>query len=80
MPSSSPPLPLPHHHHDYSLSLEETQQLAGLARRKSNDRLVREDLRLRLAHNNILDSLLRDIAKRSPPPSPDVKSAREMNR
>ncbi|RMZ79232.1 hypothetical protein DV737_g3541, partial [Chaetothyriales sp. CBS 132003] len=66
---SSPPLPL-------SLSLEETEQLAGLARRKSNDRVVREDLRLKLAHNNVLDSLLRDIAKRSPPPSPLQRSVR----
>ena len=52
------------------LSLEETQQLAGLARRKSNDKMVREDLRLKLGHTNVLDSLLKDIAKRSPPPSP----------
>jgi hypothetical protein len=52
------------------LSLEETHQLAGLARRKSNDRMVREDLRLKLAHTNVLDNLLKDIAKRSPPPSP----------
>lgn len=53
-----------------SLSLEETYNLADRARRKSSDKLVREDLRLKLGHTNVLDSLLKDIAKRSPPPSP----------
>ena len=52
------------------LSLEETHDLVTLARRKSNDRMVREDLRLKLGHTNVLDHLLKDIAKRSPPPSP----------
>ena len=52
------------------LSLEETYNLADRARRKSSDRTVREDLRLKLGHTNVLDSLLKDIARRSPPPSP----------
>lgn len=52
------------------LSLEETYNLADRARRKSTDKTVREDLRLKLAHTNVLDSLLKDIARRSPPPSP----------
>ena len=52
------------------LSIEEAHSLAGLARRKSNDRMVREDLLRKLGHTNVLDSLLKDIAKRSPPPSP----------
>jgi hypothetical protein len=53
-----------------SLSLEETYSLADRARRKSSDKFVREDLRLKLGHTNVLDSLLKDIARRSPPPSP----------
>ena len=52
------------------LSLEETHELAGLARRKSNDKMVREDLRLKLGHTNVLGQILKDIAQRSPPPSP----------
>lgn len=52
------------------LSLEETYSLAVRARRKSSDKLVREDLRLKLGHTNVLDSALKDIAARSPPPSP----------
>lgn len=52
------------------LSLEETYNLADRARRKSSDKIVREDLRLKLGHTNVLDSLLKDIARRSPPPSP----------
>lgn len=52
------------------LSLEETFNLADRARRKSTDKNVREDLRLKLGHTNVLDSLLKDIARRSPPPSP----------
>lgn len=52
------------------LSLEETFNLADRARRKSSDKNVREDLRLKLGHTNVLDSLLKDIARRSPPPSP----------
>jgi len=50
------------------LSLEETFNLADRARRKSADKNV--DLRLKLGHTNVLDSLLKDIARRSPPPSP----------
>jgi hypothetical protein len=52
------------------LSLEETYNLADRARRKSTDKNLREDLRLKLGHTNVLDSLLKDIARRSPPPSP----------
>lgn len=52
------------------LSLEETYNLADRARRKSTERNVREDLRLKLGHTNVLDSLLKDIARRSPPASP----------
>ena len=52
------------------LSLEETYTLADKARRKSSDKFVREDLRLKLGHTNVLDFALKDIAARTPPPSP----------
>ena len=51
-------------------SLERSHDLVARARRKSTDKVVQEDLRLRLAHTNVLDSALKDIAARSPPPSP----------
>ncbi|KPI34958.1 uncharacterized protein AB675_3828 [Cyphellophora attinorum] len=62
-----------------SLSLEETYTLADRARRKSSDKLVREDLRLKLGHTNVLDSLLKDIARRSPPPSPTQSCSRPVS-
>ena len=52
------------------LSLEETYSLADRARRKSSDKFIREDLRRKLSHDKVLDSALKDIAARSPPPSP----------
>lgn len=58
------------------LSIEETYHLADTARRKSSEKVVREDLRLKLQHTNFLEMLLQDIAlnekesKKSPPPSP----------
>lgn len=58
------------------LSLEETYSLAHRARRKSTDKNIREDLRLKLAHENVLTSALKDIAVRSPPPSPTQKSVK----
>ncbi|OAP65380.1 hypothetical protein AYL99_01352 [Fonsecaea erecta] len=45
------------------LSREETYHLADTARRKSSDRLVREDLRLKLSHGHLLELLLQDIAR-----------------
>jgi len=45
------------------LSREETYHLADTARRKSSDKLVREDLRLKLSHDHILELLLQDIAR-----------------
>lgn len=69
MPSSKPKLadlpPL-----TKCLSLEETFNLADRARRKSTDKTISEDLRLKLGHTNVLESALKDIAVRSPPPSP----------
>jgi hypothetical protein len=40
-----------------------TYQLADAARRKSSDRTVREDLRLKLSHDHLLEMLLQDIAR-----------------
>ncbi|KAL6245815.1 hypothetical protein RBB50_006968 [Rhinocladiella similis] len=45
------------------LSREVTYQLADTARRKSSERVVREDLRLKLSHDHILELLLQDIAR-----------------
>lgn len=45
------------------LSREETFQLAETARRKSLNREVHDDLRLRLSHEHLLDALLQDIAR-----------------
>ena len=45
------------------LSRQETYQLAEQARRKSSDKLVREDLRLKLSHDHLLELLLQDIAR-----------------
>lgn len=45
------------------LSREETYHLAETARRKSCDRLVREDLRLALSHGHLLGQLLQEIAR-----------------
>ena len=45
------------------LSRTETFQLAETARRKSSDRVVSEDLRLKLSHVHLLDMLLQDIAR-----------------
>lgn len=56
------------------LSLEETFSLVDRARRKSLDKNVHEDLRLRLSHSNVLNSALKEIAARSPPPSPTQSS------
>ncbi|KIX00979.1 uncharacterized protein Z518_10045 [Rhinocladiella mackenziei CBS 650.93] len=47
----------------HRLSREETYQLADYARRKSSDKVVREDLRLRLSHGHMLEMLLQDIAR-----------------
>ena len=58
------------------LSLEETFNLADRARRKSTDKNIREDLRLKIGHENVLGSLLKDIAARSPPPSPTQQVVR----
>lgn len=52
------------------LSLEENFSVADRARRKSSDRYIREDLRLKLGHTNVLDAALKGIAALSPPPSP----------
>jgi hypothetical protein len=52
------------------MSLEETFNIADRARRKSSDKFISEDLRLKLGHTNVLESALKDIAVRSPPPSP----------
>ncbi|KAL2441499.1 hypothetical protein ABEF95_015178 [Exophiala dermatitidis] len=46
-----------------SLSREEAYHLADTARRKSSDKLVRDDLRLRLSHGHLLEMLLQDIAR-----------------
>jgi len=45
------------------LSREETYHLAETARRKSSDRIVRDDLRLSLSHGHLLDQLLQEIAR-----------------
>jgi len=45
------------------LSREETYHLAETARRKSTDRIVRDDLRLSLSHGHLLDQLLQEIAR-----------------
>jgi len=45
------------------LSIEETYHLADTARRKSSDRMVRDDLRLKLSHSHILGMVLQDIAR-----------------
>ncbi|KIW28019.1 uncharacterized protein PV07_07709 [Cladophialophora immunda] len=45
------------------LSREETYHLADTARRKSSDKLIREDLRLKLSHDHLLELLLQDIAR-----------------
>lgn len=45
------------------LSREETYQLANTAQRKSLDRVVREDLRLKLSHDHLLELLLQDLAR-----------------
>ncbi|KAK5265597.1 hypothetical protein LTR99_008734 [Exophiala xenobiotica] len=45
------------------LSREVTYQLADTARRKSSDKIVREDLRLKLSHDHLLEMLLQDIAR-----------------
>ncbi|KAJ9646816.1 uncharacterized protein PV06_10434 [Exophiala oligosperma] len=45
------------------LSREVTYQLADTARRKSSEKVVREDLRLKLSHDHILELLLQDIAR-----------------
>ncbi|KIW61408.1 hypothetical protein PV05_01530 [Exophiala xenobiotica] len=45
------------------LSREVTYQLADTARRKSSDKIVREDLRLKLSHDHLLELLLQDIAR-----------------
>lgn len=45
------------------LSREETYHLADTARRKGSGKLVREDLRLKLSHDHLLDLLLQDIAR-----------------
>jgi hypothetical protein len=37
--------------------------LADTARRKSSDKVVREDLRLKLSHDHLLELLLQDIAR-----------------
>ena len=47
----------------WRLSRQETYQLAEQARRKSSDKLVREDLRLKLSHDHLLELLLQDIAR-----------------
>lgn len=46
-----------------SLSREETYHLADTARRKSSDRVVRDDLRLKLSHGHLLELLLQDLAR-----------------
>ncbi|EXJ90034.1 hypothetical protein A1O3_03102 [Capronia epimyces CBS 606.96] len=46
-----------------SLSREETYHLADTARRKSSDRVVRDDLRLKLSHGHLLELLLLDLAR-----------------
>lgn len=45
------------------LSREEAYHLADTARRKSSDKLVREDLRLKISHDHLLELLLQDIAR-----------------
>jgi len=45
------------------LSREETYHLAETARRKSSDKVVREDLRLSLSHGHLLEQLLQEIAR-----------------
>ncbi|KIV82102.1 hypothetical protein PV11_04233 [Exophiala sideris] len=45
------------------LSREVTYQLAESARRKSSDKVVRDDLRLKLSHDHLLELLLQDIAR-----------------
>lgn len=45
------------------LSREITYQLVDTARKKSSDRFVREDLRLKLSHGHLLELLLQDIAR-----------------
>lgn len=45
------------------LSREETYHLAATARRKSSDRIVHDDLRLKLSHDHLLELLLLDIAR-----------------
>lgn len=45
------------------LSREETFQLAETARRKSLNKVVHDDLRLKLSHEHLLDALLQDIAR-----------------
>lgn len=37
--------------------------MADTARRKSSDKVVREDLRLKLSHDHLLEMLLQDIAR-----------------
>lgn len=45
------------------LSREITYQLVDTARKKSSERIVREDLRLKLSHGHLLELLLQDIAR-----------------
>ena len=67
-----------HHHNQYvdphqtalpraphtcpSLSLEQTYSVAHTARRKSSSQTTRNDLRLQLAHTNVLELALHDIS------------------
>ncbi|EXJ94620.1 hypothetical protein A1O1_03016 [Capronia coronata CBS 617.96] len=46
-----------------SLSREEAYHLADTARRKSSNRVVCDDLRLKLSHVHLLDMLLQDLAR-----------------
>lgn len=45
------------------LSREETYHLAETARRKSSNKIVHDDLRLKLSHEHLLELLLQDIAQ-----------------
>lgn len=45
------------------LSREETYHLAETARRKSSNKIVHDDLRLKLSHGHLLELLLQDIAR-----------------
>ena len=66
------------------LSLEQTYSVAHTARRKSSSQTTRNDLRLQLAHTNVLELALHDISlsesvtsspASSPPTSPKASAS-----